>query len=90
MSILVQVKEGEIQVVEARDERPSTFRKEPEAAQHIAERVARTNAPVTFHLSCQYPAEYGRPGFSKPAFVEEVQDRIFTIQQAERGSHAPM
>jgi len=90
MNILVQLKEGQIEVLEARGRGPSRFGAEREAAQFIAERVAQTAAPVSFHLSCQYPADYGRPKFSKPAFVEEVQDRIYDIQQAERATQPRM
>ena len=83
MSILVQVKEGQIEIHEPRAP-GGTFRRELEAAQHLAERVARTAAPVNFHLSCSYPTDHGLPGFSKTAFMEEVKDQIYLIQQAAR------
>lgn len=85
MNILVKVEQGEIRIHEPRSA-PSCFRKEPDAALHLARRVAETAAPVAFHMSCSNPGEHGMPRFSKAAFAEDVKDNIYKIQQADRAS----
>lgn len=86
MNILVQVKEGNIEILEAVNSAPSRFRGEPEAARYLAQRVAATDAPVAFHVSCMHPAEHGLPAFSKAVFAEDVKDHIYQIQQASRSA----